>query len=172
MNQSNILIKISLFGLIVLSSTVIADVCQATTKSYTANDGLVLVSTGHVIQFITNCPKDVIPAYAIFNDRTLSVALIDESTGSYQISWTNDLTSSSSGSYEISIYDENGYQQYRKAKRDNGNAAIRPLFMLPFRHSSPYSGPIVRTEFAVLMVTLFLSYYAITLRFKIMNKKI
>lgn len=58
MNQSNILIKISLFGLIVLSSTVIADVCQATTKSYTANDGLVLVSTGHVIQFITNCPKD------------------------------------------------------------------------------------------------------------------
>ncbi|OTF73681.1 hypothetical protein BLA29_010274, partial [Euroglyphus maynei] len=67
MHQS--IITISLFGLIILlsSSTVRADVCQATAKSYTANDGLVLVNTGHVIQFQTNCPKDVIPLYAIFN---------------------------------------------------------------------------------------------------------
>lgn len=56
--STNIPITITIFGLSLLSSTVLADVCQATAKSYTANDGLVLVSTGHVIQFQTNCPKD------------------------------------------------------------------------------------------------------------------
>ncbi|OTF78797.1 Translocon-associated protein, delta subunit-like protein, partial [Euroglyphus maynei] len=58
------------------------------------------------------------------------------------ISWTNDLAASSSGSYEIAVYDENGYQQYRKTQRSGVNDNTRPLFILPFHHQSPYSGPI------------------------------
>lgn len=78
-----------------------------------------------------------------------------------------DLVSSTSGSYDIAVFDDNNYQQMRKQSTD-----VKPLFTLPFRHQSPYNGPFVRTESAVMIAALILSYYAIALRFKILNKEL
>ncbi|KAF7492066.1 Translocon-associated protein subunit delta [Sarcoptes scabiei] len=139
------------------------------TKPYSADDGLVLTSVGYMIEFSATCPKDVVPAFAMVNDRILSVVKLDDNR--FQVSWTIDLALASSGSYSIPIYDDQSFQLLMK-KSSPRSSDVEPLFRIDYQHTSPYRGPIVRSEFATLLVILLFSYRAISYRFKIMNKLI
>ncbi|KAI2800739.1 hypothetical protein RDWZM_010517 [Blomia tropicalis] len=147
-----------------------ASTCKMTSSSYSANDGTVLTEVAHLITFTAECPPNVLPAFANLNGRTLAVVR-DDVTKKYQVSWTQELAKSSSGSYEITVFDDEGFQQLRKAQRA-GEREPKPLLSLSYSHSSPYRGPFVQNEFAALLGLLVLSYVAISYRFKITSKQI
>ncbi|KAH9400132.1 PREDICTED: translocon-associated protein subunit delta-like [Rhagoletis zephyria] len=143
-----------------------SDACKVTSKTYSAQDGLVLTSVAHTISFTADCPPNVIPVYANLNGRTLAVVRNDNEK-SFSISWINELAKASSGSYNLEVFDEEGYQLFKKS-RSSG----KELFSLPFSHSSPYKGPLFQFELVALVTGLLATYIAIVYRFKITSKKI
>lgn len=158
------LINLGLLVVVIVAANV--DACKVNSKTYSAQDGLVLTSVAHTISFTADCPPNVVPVYANLNGRTLAVVR-NENEKSFSISWINDLAKASSGSYNLEVFDEEGYQLFKKS-RSSG----KELFSLPFSHSSPYKGPLFQFELVALITGLLATYVAIVYRFKITSKKI
>lgn len=107
------------------------------------------------------------------NPSGLTLAVVrGEGEQTYQVSWTNELAKASSGSYNVEIFDEEGYQQFKKSQRSGSSDASSALAVLAISHSSPYKGPLFAPELVVLVSGLFLTYLAIANRCKIVSKKI
>jgi len=77
------------------------------------------------------------------------------------------LSKSSSGSYSIPIYDEEGFAQLRKAQRGGDSASVKPLFSLEFYHSGPYKGPWIQTELVATLAAVILWWSAYTAKNKL-----
>lgn len=56
------------------------------------------------------------PFYAVINGKTYQVAVSDE-TSKYQVSWQMEHTDSSSQTFDVQIYDEDKYTDYKKVEK-------------------------------------------------------
>lgn len=97
--------------------------------------------------------------------------MVRSADNKFQVSWTDEISKASSGTYDVAFYDEEGFHLFKKAQRTTAND-IKPLFTINFSHSKPYRGPLYQSEFVVLVIGIVMSYFAIYYRFQIIAKKI
>jgi len=83
------------------------------------------------------------------------------------VSWTEDLATASSSNYDIPVFDEEGFAQLRKAKRDGDSSDVRPLFKINLSHSGTYKGPWLQTELIASLVAVALWYIAYSAKSKL-----
>jgi len=144
--------------------------CKVDTKSYSTNDGLVIAQVAHIINFSAKCSgkDDGIALFADVNGKTIpAIKSIDGK--SYQISWTEELAKSRSASFEIPVYDEEGFAQLRKAQRGGGDASGVPnsLFSLTHNYYGTYKGPWIQTELVAAIAAVALWWFAYTNKAKL-----
>jgi translocon-associated protein subunit delta len=89
-------------------------------KGYTTTDASVLTTIAFVSQFDLKCGGAVPPPtanfYAEVGGRHLNVAKSSK-TGSFQVSWTEEIHKASRGDYKINVYDEDTFAQVRKVSQ-------------------------------------------------------
>ncbi|RWS23673.1 signal sequence receptor delta-like protein [Leptotrombidium deliense] len=90
-------------------------------QDYSTTDGLVVASNAYIITFDVKCKdvksSDALTLFADIPALNKQLPVVKATTGdNYQISWTEELNKASSGSYEIRVYDEEGFALWRRAQ--------------------------------------------------------
>lgn len=52
----------------------------------------------------------------------------------FQVSWSQEHKTAGAGTYQVSVYDEEGYSNIRKARRDGETADVKPVATLEVNH--------------------------------------
>lgn len=87
-----------------------------------------------------------------------------------QISWSEELNKASSGTYNINLYDEDGYAAYRKAQRSGeSTSSVKPLTKVSFYHSGTYKGAWIKSELLATVLVSGAAYVAFVTRNKLTN---
>lgn len=102
--------------------------------------------------------------FAILNEyNTLPCQLL-------QVSWTEDSKLAKKGQHNIRIFDEEGYAALRKALRGNEpTSSVSEFFNVAVKHPGAYNGPWLRSEFVAVVISLLVSYFAVTTKAKIVS---
>lgn len=95
------------------------------------------------------------------NRRFIEIILI------IQVSWTEELSKSSSGVHEIPVYDEEGFAQLRKQQRDGDVESVKALFKISLSFGGTYRGPWLQTELIASLIAVLLWYIAYSAKSKL-----
>ncbi|ENN76764.1 hypothetical protein HUJ04_012339 [Dendroctonus ponderosae] len=143
---------------------------EVTSKSFTTQDATIVAHIGFISEFQVKCSSgEVSSLYAELEDKTIvPVAIVAPNI--YQVSWTEDSKTAGKGEHIIRIFDEEGYAAIRKALRGNEpTSSVPELFKVSVYHPGAYNGPWLRSEFLAVVVSLLISYFAITAKAKIVS---
>lgn len=151
---------------------ILADQCvdpQVSTNSYTTQDAFILREIAYVTSFNVKCKTgDPANLYALIGNAVSPVAQV--ASGTYEISWTEDVKSARTGNIPVSLYDENGYAALKKALRNNEDISSVPVFTEIFVNSpGVYSGPWLSCELLAVGFSIAVVYTAIHFRTKLLN---
>ncbi|VDN55919.1 unnamed protein product, partial [Dracunculus medinensis] len=104
--------KISSFYFI---SATKCDYPKYSSATFSTTDAFFHFSTTYIVEFNLQCannPKDMM-LYGIINGKTYQIAMSEE-TAKHQISWQLEHDQSGAQTFNIYIYDEDGFSAYRK----------------------------------------------------------
>ncbi|VDN18590.1 unnamed protein product [Gongylonema pulchrum] len=132
--------------------------------TFSTNDAFFHFSTTYIIEFSLQCSNGVkdTTIYGLVNGKVLQAA-VSEETSKHQISWQLEHEQSRAQTFNVLVYDEDGFAAYRKAERSSGDASkIEPLFTVQLKHpgvsrSSPVASETVVMTLAV--VALYMAYH-------------
>lgn len=139
---------------------------KATPSYYSTTDGFFHFSTTFIVEFTLTCSNDIhdMPVYAVVNGKVLQAAVSEETT-KYQISWQEEHKNAGSQTFNVEVFDEDGFAAYRKAQRNNEDVSkVKPLFLVDLRHPGISKGPWVGSEAVMTLTAGGLFYFAYTLR--------
>ncbi|KAI6234625.1 Signal sequence receptor subunit delta [Aphelenchoides fujianensis] len=128
---------------------------SATTFSTT--DAFFHFHTSFIAEFALQCSNNVrdAPFFAVVNGKEYGVA-VSEETLHYQVSWHLPNEEASSQSFDVQIYDEDTFEEYKKDVRNGGPAAPpsrssrSPTTTRATRRSSPISSETVALGLALV----------------------
>ncbi|XP_076448071.1 translocon-associated protein subunit delta-like [Babylonia areolata] len=159
-----VLVVVALFMLPLIAR---GDMClgpQVTSQTYTTPETTVSTETVFIVEFSVTCKNGLknINLYAEFGGKTVPASKIGE-PNKFQLSLADDHKKLPSGTYQVRVFDEEGYAWLRKAQRSGENTEnIKPLFTLDLNHPGVWSGPILQSEFVAAMVAIFVWWSAYT----------
>ncbi|KAJ8923490.1 hypothetical protein NQ315_010068 [Exocentrus adspersus] len=156
----------AVFSVVHCSSCLNIDV---TSKSFTTQDATIVSNIGYISEFTVGCSSgDVTSLYAELEGNLVPVSVVGSSK--YQVSWTEEAKTARSGEKVIRIFDEDGYNSYRKALRSGEDVSSVPaLFSVAVNHPGAYSGPWLKSEFVATVVSLVIAYFALASRSKVVS---
>ncbi|XP_014663694.1 PREDICTED: translocon-associated protein subunit delta-like [Priapulus caudatus] len=160
-----------LVGLFILSLAS-AESClkpQVDSQVYSTHDAAVVVSTALVTEFTLKCSNGAknLPLYAEINGRTTPVTKSEDGT-KYQVSWVGEHKLAPRNVYPIRVFDSEGYQQLKKAQRNEENVGnVKPLFTIELNHPGQYRGPWLQSEFVAAIGAILVWYIAYSEKAKI-----
>ncbi|XP_066155423.1 translocon-associated protein subunit delta [Euwallacea fornicatus] len=143
---------------------------QVTSKSFTTQDATIVAHIGFISEFQVTCSSGAVSSlYAELQDHSIvPVAVVGDNI--FQVSWTEDSKTAKKGQYNIRIFDEEGYAAIRKALRASEPISSVPeFFTVTINHSGAYNGPWLRSEFVAVIISLLVSYFAISTKAKIVS---
>jgi len=141
-------------------------------QSYTTRDATILYRIAYIAEFTLDCSNDAndggVTLYADVNGESLPVLEVgDESR--YQISWTEDVKTARRGDYNIRIFNEERFQQLKKAQRHNEDtSSVEPLVTVVLYHPGAYYGPWVNSEFMAAALAVVIGYVAFSAKSKLL----
>ncbi|XP_005089918.1 translocon-associated protein subunit delta [Aplysia californica] len=165
-----VLVVIGLFLLPVLTY---GDTCLAPhvkSQTYSTPEAIVSTETVLIVEFTVTCKNGLknINLYADIGGRTLPATKTSEAN-KYQISITDEHKKLPSGSYNLRIFDEEGFAALRKAQRSGESTdSLKPLFTITMSHPGIWSGPMVQSEFVAAMSAIVVWWLAYTARSKLL----
>ena len=135
-------------------------------KDYSTSDGLVIANVAYTITFNVVC-KDAAKSRSLnlfaevpsLKGKQLPVVRSIDGQN-YQVSWTEELKKAYSGTYEINVYDEEGFSQLKRAQRKEGKSDVEPMFKLKLNHRGTYEGPWIQTEMFAVILFICLYWFA------------
>jgi len=152
-----------------LFASSLADSCQSPTidaQSYTSQDATVVSSIAYIATFSLKCANGLtsVSLYAAVGDRLVPVARSADGA-TYQVSWTTEVATATTGDHAIGLYDEDGHAAVRKAQR-NGEpiSSVKPLATIIVNHPGAYTGPLVNSEFMAAALSAVVFYVAFSTR--------
>ncbi|XP_071082395.1 translocon-associated protein subunit delta-like [Haliotis cracherodii] len=158
------LVVIALVMLPVIAS---GDKCLAptvATESYTTPEITVSTETIFISQFSLTCKNGLknINLYAEVAGRVVPATRTKDGN-KYQISVSDEHKNLPSGSYEIRIFDEEGYSLLRKAQRSGESAEnVKPLVTTAINHQGVWKGTLIQTEMVAALVAVLVWWLAYT----------
>ena len=134
-------------------------------SSYSTTDGFFHYTTTYIVEFTLQCANNIRDTqfYAGVNGKTYEVA-VSEETNKYQVSWQLEHSESSSQTFNVKIYDEVQYTNYKKAERAGEDVSSVPyLFTITHEHQGitkkwPFSSETVFTVLAAGALYAAVSY--------------
>ncbi|XP_014247319.1 translocon-associated protein subunit delta [Cimex lectularius] len=162
-----ILVLIALYGVAYGSATCTNP--EVTATSYTTKDGTVITNVAFVAEFTLKCSNGAsdLPLYAEINGKTFPAVQFDKDH--YQVSWVDEISKARSGTYTISLYDEEGYALLRKALRNaEAPSKVSPLFKVELFHPGTYQGPWLNSEFLAVTLSVSVWYLAFSAKSKLL----
>ncbi|RWS01834.1 translocon associated complex TRAP delta-subunit-like protein [Dinothrombium tinctorium] len=148
------------------------EVKEVKSNEYSTTDGMVVASNAYIVTFTVKC-KDVIATdsltlFADIPSLNKQLPVVKASNGEhYQVSWTEDVNKASSASYEIRVYDEERFAQFRRAQRKESKEEVKPLLTLTLNHYGTYKGPYIQTEMVAAILAIALYWFAYTNKSKL-----
>ncbi|CAG2254695.1 SSR4 [Mytilus edulis] len=117
------------------------------TETYTTTDGMASMDTVFVVEFSLKCKQRVenLNLYADIHGRTVPASKTNKAD-SYQISFSEEHKNLPSGSYQVRLYDDEGYSALKKGV---------------------WKGPLLQSEFVASMVAILVWYLAYTAKAKL-----
>merc|ERR1719487_2175544 len=111
---------------------------SVSTDTYSSKHIAMSSETAYVAEFTVTCAEENAKGFNLFAELEtgvlVPVAMVPE-TNSYQVSWVKDHKKAVVGSIPINLYDDEGYNAYRKAQRSGGDmSAVSPLATLTLVH--------------------------------------
>lgn len=143
----------------------------SSSASYTTQDGMVVAEIAFISEFTLKCSNNEngLSLYGEVDGKILPIMKV-EGGNKYQISWTEEIKKARSGEYVISIYDEEGYSNIRKAIRSGEDPkAISPLTTVSLNYSGAYLGPWVNSEFLAAVLLISAWYVAFVHKSKLLS---
>uniref|UniRef100_A0A9J2PMB3 Nuclear transcription factor Y subunit beta n=2 Tax=Ascaris TaxID=6251 RepID=A0A9J2PMB3_ASCLU len=157
----------------VISSTLAAN-CESpkySSTTFSTTDAFFHFSTTYIVEFTLQCannPKDM-AIYGVVNGKAYQAAVLEE-TSKHQISWQLDHEQSGAQTFNVHIYDEDGYAAYRKAERHNEDPSkVKPLFTVDLKHPGVSKASPVASETVVTLLALAWLYVAYTFKSQLMS---
>lgn len=123
-----------------------------------------------IVEFSVECKNKLknINLYAEFMGHVIPATQVMGEENKYQVTHSDEHTKLPSGTYTMTLYDEEGYADLRKAQR-NGESldSIKNLFTIEVSHKGASAGPVVQSEVVATGVALLVWYAAYAARAKI-----
>ncbi|XP_050313869.1 translocon-associated protein subunit delta [Anthonomus grandis grandis] len=143
---------------------------QVTSKSFTTQDATIVTHIAYIADFQVKCSSgDVSNLYAELEDGSI-VPVAQVAPDTYQVSWSEENKLARRGEHLIRIFDEEGFGAVRKALRANEpSSSVKESFTVSVNHYGAYNGPWLRSEFVAVLVSLVVTYVAITNKSKIVS---
>ncbi|CAJ0928631.1 unnamed protein product, partial [Mesorhabditis belari] len=145
-----------------------ASTCQSPQHSattFSTTDGFFHFQTTFIAEFSLQCAnklKD--PAfYAVVNGNTYQVAHSDD-TNKYQVSFSLEHEKAGSQTFNIGIYDEDGFAAYKNAERNGDVSSAKPLFTIPLSHPGLSRKSPISCEAVALAAAILALYFAFNLK--------
>lgn len=112
-------------------------------------------------------PSFLIDKLNLFADMGDKIVPVTKSADgrTFEVSWVKPLDKSYSKTYEIKVYDEEGYSQLKRAQRSNTDAGVNPLFKIDLRHPGTYKGPWLQSERVAAVASILVCYLAFKQKF-------
>ncbi|MPC22584.1 Translocon-associated protein subunit delta [Portunus trituberculatus] len=111
----------------------------------------------------TSQDATIVTKIAYIADFTLSC-----SNGA-KVSWVEDVATAVSGERPIKLYDDQGYAALRKAQRGNEDTStVQPIAVINLYHPGAYRGPWIQSETMAILAAIFIYYYALTQKTRLM----
>ncbi|XP_052068967.1 translocon-associated protein subunit delta-like [Mytilus californianus] len=153
----------------VLGSTCVSP--DVKTETYTTTDGMASMDTVFVVEFSLKCQQKVenLNLYADINGRTVPATKTNKADN-YQISFSEEHKNLPSGSYQVRLYDDEGYSALKKAQRSgDSESQIKPVHTFHISHPGVWKGPLLQSEFVASMVAILVWYFAYTAKAKLQS---
>ncbi|XP_066912906.1 translocon-associated protein subunit delta-like [Clytia hemisphaerica] len=164
-----------LLGLL-FAAIVSADQCTSPTvhaSTYTSKSVALSVETAYLSELTVQCSEGVstLDLYAEIEGVIVPVASIPDKEGTYQISWAKDHKKATTGKINIKVFNNEGYNAYRKAQRNEEDvSSVKALFTVTVNHPGvSREGLFVQTEFLAVVAALLLFWTANSMRNQIME---
>uniref|UniRef100_A0A915DEG7 Translocon-associated protein subunit delta n=1 Tax=Ditylenchus dipsaci TaxID=166011 RepID=A0A915DEG7_9BILA len=144
------MLKITLLVLLVAPCLVFGTTCESpkhSASTFSTVDGFFHFSTTYIAEFALQCANNIrdAPFYAVINGK------------SYQL----DHPSSGSQTFEIKIYDEDKFSEYKKAERQGDDVtSVSPLFTISHYHAGVSRKSPISPEIVFLILSSVALYYA------------
>jgi len=137
---------------------------------YSTTDASVLTSIAYVAQFELTCDKDDLVNVNLYADVNNGQRLIQVARNGkeFQVSWSEEISKSTTGDHVLRILDEEMLSVARKTKSWT-SPEIKPVAELKLNHPGAYSGPWLSSEHLAAILGLFVGYIAITSRSKLLS---
>ncbi|KAK9880584.1 hypothetical protein WA026_011824 [Henosepilachna vigintioctopunctata] len=159
--------KLAVFGFFLASFLIIpSKACTnpvISSNSFVTEDSTHLTNIAYIVVFDVKCGSEqfVQNLYAEINGNIAPVSVVDKN--SFQISWTEDLKSSSSGEKVVRIYEEKDIPTLRRNLRSNEDSSSVPtLGTIVVNHPRVYTGPYLQWELVTVIASSIAAYYAVT----------
>merc|ERR1712002_846530 len=176
-HRSGVLLLAVMKVLVVLLAALVAvavgETCegaQVEAVGFTSEDATLVTKIAYIADFTLSCSngaKDV-SLYAETFDGIVGVARSVDGV-KYQVSWVEDVATAGSGERPIKLFDEAGYAALRKAQRGNEDTAtVQPIATINLYHPGAYRGPWVQSETMAIIAAVFIYYYALSQKNKLM----
>ncbi|CAG5130823.1 unnamed protein product [Candidula unifasciata] len=160
-------------GLFLLPAFIYGDTCLAPvvkSQTYSTPEAVVSTDTVLIAEFTLTCKNNLknINLYADIGGRTIPATKTYEAN-KYQISISDEHKKLPPGTYEIRIFDEEGFAALRKAQRSGESTdSLKPLFTISLSHQGIWSGPVLQSEFVAAMTAIIVWWLAYTARGKLL----
>lgn len=143
---------------------------QVEAVGFTSQDATIVTKIAYIADFTLSCSNGAkdISLYAETVDGIVGVARSVDGL-KYQVSWVEDAATAVSGERPIKLYDDQGYAALRKAQRGNEDTStVQPIATINLYHPGAYRGPWVQSETMAIIAAIFVYYYALTQKTRLM----
>jgi len=140
-----------------------------TSETYTTSLTTMSSETVVIVEFSVYCKNNLknMNLYAEFEGSLIPASKVIGDDNKYQVTYSAEHKKLPSGTYTVSMYDEEGYADLRKAQRSGDVDSIRSLFTIDVEHKGASAGPVVQSEVVATGVALVVWYLAFNARSKI-----
>ncbi|XP_041347611.1 translocon-associated protein subunit delta-like [Gigantopelta aegis] len=158
-------------GLFLLPIFAAGDTClspQIKAETYTTPEITVSSETIFIVQFSLACRNGLqnLNLHAEIAGKTVPVTKVENTL--YQVSIADEHKNLPAGSYNVKIYDEEGYTDLRKAQRSGDRSSEgKPLVTLTLQHAGVWKGHLLQSEFVAAMTAIVVWWMAYTAKTKL-----
>ncbi|XP_072174566.1 translocon-associated protein subunit delta-like [Diadema setosum] len=133
---------------------------SSTNQVYTTTDAALSSETVFLVEFGLTCKNGVSNLFLYAEVEGMQLPVSKSGDNKYQVSWTEEHKKAPSGTYNVRIYDEEGFSALRKAQRAGEESKVKPLLTIPAEHPGVSKGPWVSTELIATAVAGLVWYTA------------
>nr|CAH7768424.1 unnamed protein product [Callosobruchus chinensis] len=142
---------------------------DVSSSSFTTQDATIVSKIAYISEFTVKCSSgEVGSLYAEVDNNVVPVSVVG--SNKFQVSWVEDPKTAQSGDRKVRIFNEDGFATYRKVLRAGECPSTVPeLFSISVNHPGAYSGPWLKSEFIATILSLFVAYFAVMSRAKLLE---